>query len=50
MKPLADLIRPTQLSEVCGQQHILGENKILDRQLEVDVPMEVFDELNSLID
>ncbi|MBX9183426.1 replication-associated recombination protein A [Clostridium sp. K04] len=31
MKPLADLIRPTQLSEVCGQQHILGENKILDR-------------------
>lgn len=31
MKPLADLIRPTELSEVCGQQHILGENKILDR-------------------
>ena len=31
MKPLADLIRPTQLSEVCGQQHILGKNKILDR-------------------
>ncbi len=26
------------------------KNKILDRQLEVDVPMEVFDELNSLID
>ena len=31
MKPLADLIRPTQLSEICGQEHILGENKILDR-------------------
>lgn len=31
MKPLADLIRPRQLSEVYGQQHILGENKILDR-------------------
>ena len=31
MKPLADLIRPKQLSEVYGQQHILGENKILDR-------------------
>lgn len=30
-KPLAELIRPTELSEVCGQQHILGENKILDR-------------------
>ena len=26
------------------------KNKILDRQLEVGVPMEVFDELNSLID
>ena len=31
MKPLADLIRPKKLSEVYGQQHILGENKILDR-------------------
>ncbi|MGL5380511.1 replication-associated recombination protein A [Clostridium sp.] len=30
-KPLADLIRPTDLSEVCGQKHILGKNKILDR-------------------
>ena len=31
MKPLADLVRPQKLSEVYGQQHILGENKILDR-------------------
>jgi len=31
MKPLADLIRPTKLEEVYGQQHILGENKILNR-------------------
>jgi putative ATPase len=30
-KPLADKIRPTKLSEVCGQKHILGNNKILDR-------------------
>ena len=30
-KPLADKIRPQELSEVCGQQHILGPNKILDR-------------------
>ncbi len=30
-KPLADLIRPQDLDEVCGQQHILGKNKILDR-------------------
>ena len=32
-KPLAELIRPQELSEVCGQQHILGENKILNRIL-----------------
>ena len=31
MKPLADLVRPTELVEVCGQEHILGKNKILDR-------------------
>ena len=31
MKPLADLVRPKKLSEVYGQKHILGENKILDR-------------------
>lgn len=30
-RPLAELIRPQELSEVCGQQHILGENKILNR-------------------
>lgn len=30
-KPLADKIRPQELNEVCGQQHILGPNKILDR-------------------
>ncbi len=27
--PLADRLRPTKLSEVVGQNHILGENKIL---------------------
>ena len=31
MKPLADLVRPTELDEVCGEEHILGKNKILDR-------------------
>lgn len=30
-KPLADKIRPQELNEVCGQKHILGKNKILDR-------------------
>lgn len=32
-KPLADELRPTELSEVFGQEHILGENKILNRIL-----------------
>lgn len=31
MKPLADKIRPDKLEDVVGQQHILGENKILNR-------------------
>ncbi|MEG0296129.1 MAG: replication-associated recombination protein A [Clostridium sp.] len=32
-KPLADELRPTELSEVFGQEHILGKNKILNRIL-----------------
>ncbi|WP_315118182.1 replication-associated recombination protein A [uncultured Clostridium sp.] len=31
MAPLAERIRPTELNEVVGQKHILGENKILNR-------------------
>lgn len=31
MKPLADKIRPDKLEDVVGQQHMLGENKILNR-------------------
>ena len=30
MKPLADLIRPRELGDVFGQEHILGNNKILE--------------------
>lgn len=32
-KPLADLIRPSELSEVVGQEHILGKNGVLTRLL-----------------
>ena len=32
--PLAERIRPRSLSEVCGQQHILGENGPLRRLLD----------------
>jgi replication-associated recombination protein RarA len=30
-QPLADLLRPTNLDEVFGQEHILGEGAILRR-------------------
>lgn len=35
--PLADRIRPQTLNEVCGQQHLLGENKPLRRLFSLDV-------------
>ena len=34
--PLADRMRPTQVSEIVGQQHILGPGKLLRRLLEND--------------
>lgn len=33
MKPLADKIRPEALNDVFGQEHIIGEDKIIDRIL-----------------
>ena len=33
-KPLADEIRPRELSDVVGQQHILGESGLLRRIVE----------------
>ncbi|MEG2021817.1 MAG: AAA family ATPase, partial [Oscillospiraceae bacterium] len=32
--PLAERLRPRTLSEVCGQQHLLGEGKVLRRAIE----------------
>ena len=32
--PLADKIRPQSLDDVVGQQHILGEGKVLRRIIE----------------
>ena len=37
MQPLADRMRPTKLSEVAGQRHLLGENGLLVRILESGV-------------
>lgn len=34
MQPLADRIRPTALSEIVGQEHLLGEGKVLFNLLE----------------
>ncbi|TCO79482.1 replication-associated recombination protein A [Marinisporobacter balticus] len=31
MKPLADQIRPTELNHIFGQEHIIGEDKLLNR-------------------
>ena len=38
-KPLADRIRPTELDDVVGQKHLLGEGKALRRLIEAgDIP------------
>lgn len=34
--PLADRMRPTVLKEFVGQEHILGENKLLSRMIKAD--------------
>ena len=42
-QPLADLLRPTSLDEVYGQEHILGEGAVLRRLIESgNVPNMVF--------
>ena len=42
-QPLADVLRPTTLDEVCGQEHILGENGLLRRIiLSGNVPNMIF--------
>lgn len=42
-KPLADRIRPTELDEVFGQQHLIGKGRILRRVIEQgDIPNLVF--------
>ena len=33
-QPLADILRPTTLDDVCGQEHILGEGAILRRLID----------------
>ena len=42
-QPLADALRPQSLEELCGQQHILGENGLLRRIIESgSVPNMIF--------
>ncbi len=42
-QPLADILRPTTLDEVCGQEHILGEGAILRRLIDSgNVPNMIF--------
>lgn len=43
MKPLADLIRPKTLDDVVGQQHLIGENQLLRKLIEVNhIPNLIF--------
>ena len=43
MKPLADYIRPQSLQEVVGQQHIIGEGRLLTNIIEAgEVPNMIF--------
>jgi putative ATPase len=37
-RPLAEQMRPTKLSEVVGQAHILGQNKLLDQLVKTGKP------------
>ena len=42
-EPLASRMRPTKLSEVVGQTHLIGENKILRKIIESDnIPSMIF--------
>lgn len=42
-KPLADRIRPTTLSEIAGQKHLLGDGKVLRRIIESgEIPNLIF--------
>jgi len=41
ISPLAEEMRPKQLSEVIGQDHILGENAIISRAIENKNPLSV---------
>ena len=43
MKPLADLVRPQTLDEVVGQQHLIAENSMLKKLLDVGhIPNMIF--------
>lgn len=43
MKPLADRLRPTQLSDIAGQKHLIGEGKILRSIIESgNIPNMIF--------
>ena len=44
-QPLADLLRPTTLDQVYGQEHILGEGAILRRLIQSKVEGPLAEEL-----
>ena len=49
-QPLADLLRPTNLDEVFGQEHILGKGAVLRRLIDSgNIPNMVFISLVALV-
>ena len=38
IKPLADLIRPESIDDIVGQEHLLGENKVLRKIAQSKTP------------
>ncbi len=35
-RPLADVLRPSKLADFVGQEHLVGEGKILKKMIEAD--------------
>ena len=48
MKPLADRIRPKSIDEVFGQEHLIGEGKIIRNIIETKkIPNMIFTDLRE---
>lgn len=37
MQPFADRFRPSKIEDMVGQSHIIGENKVMNRIIQVEI-------------